>query len=290
MSKHELVVPNNQLPAWLYLHEQNLAAHIEPHWHSSVELSYTISGKIAQFCIADKAYETKAGTILVVNSMEVHSIKTYPCLDTEAKALSLIFPYPLLKRYRPDIGDFKIAINDVSERNECQKAAYQILQEKLTHLYRIYHDEDRLRKTILMLEILELLLTHFLVRRHLPLPDQTDDKQKERLSLIKQFLEEHYRAELTLDDVAEHCYLSKEHLARFFKEQMAVTVFQYLNYVRAKHAKPLLLNGQKTATQIAVECGFSGLRTMDRALKKVYGLSSRELRQQAINNGPNPAK
>lgn len=73
-------------------------------------------------------------------------------------------------------------------------------------------------------------------------------------------------------------FYSKEHLSRFFKDKMSVTVFQYLNYIRAKKAKPLLLDSKKTATQIAIECGFSGLRTMDRALKRVYGLSSREIR------------
>ena len=64
---------------------------------------------------------------------------------------------------------------------------------------------------------------------------------------------------------------------------MNITVFQYLNYVRAKHAYPLLLKGKKTATQIALDCGFSGLRTMDRALLKNYGLTSREIKKKNIN-------
>ncbi|MGT2829498.1 AraC family transcriptional regulator [Streptococcus hillyeri] len=290
MSKHELVVPTNNLPAWVYLHEENQSTFIEPHWHSSVELSYTISGHIANFFIANTPYMTEPGTILVVNTMEVHSIRTYRSPDGESRAISIIFPYSLLKMYQPDISDYKILINDFSGEKDCRYEAYCQLQEKLNALADCYHGKDTLRKSILILEILELLLKHFLVKRHLSLSDRNDDKQKERLSNIKSFLEENYRAEITLDDVAEHCYLSKEHLSRFFKEQMAITVFQYLNYIRAKHAKPLLLKTKKTATQIAQECGFSGLRTMDRALQKVYGLSSRELRKQHINQSPKSAK
>ncbi len=50
MPKHEIVVPDDHLPAWIYLHDQNQSGYIEPHWHTSVEISYTLSGSINNFC------------------------------------------------------------------------------------------------------------------------------------------------------------------------------------------------------------------------------------------------
>lgn len=277
MSKHEQVTPSNDLPAWLFLHDDNSTTFIEPHWHSSVELSYTISGSIANFQIGDSSYETFSGKILVVNTMEVHSIRTYQNPFTDSKALSIIFPYHLLKRYCPNISNFKFVINDLDDKSNTE---YNYLKDRLDCLAQIYYNDDSLRKTILILEVLEILLKSFLVRRHLSMKDINDDRQKERLNVIKNYLEENYKADLTLDDVAEHCFLSKEHLSRFFKDKMDITVFQYLNYIRAKHAKPLLLENKITATQVVQECGFSGLRTMDRTLKRVYGLSSREIKEK----------
>ena len=283
MPKHEIVVPDDHLPAWLYLHEQNQPAYIEPHWHTSVEISYTLSGSINNFFIAGQSYKTRPGQILVINSADLHSIRTFHDPERDERALTIIFPYRIIKRYKSDIHAYKFNINTLSEEKWDSHPAYQALQEKLESIAALYHTDAHLRKTILLLEILELLLEYFLEKRKITLSDKQDSQQKERITNIKLYIEENFRAELDLEDIAKFCYLSKEHLARFFKEQMNITVFQYLNYVRAKHAYPLLLEGQKTATQIALDCGFSGLRTMDRALLKNYGLTSREIKKKNIN-------
>ena len=36
--------------------------------------------------------------------------------------------------------------------------------------------------------------------------------------------------------IANHCNISKEYLARFFKKEMELTVENYINNVRAEHA------------------------------------------------------
>ena len=286
MPKHEIVVPDDHLPAWIYLHDQNQSGYIEPHWHTSVEISYTLSGSINNFFIAGQSYKTRPGQILVINSADLHSIRAIHDPKQDPRALTIIFPYRIIKRYRPDIQAYQFTINSVDLEEGARLPAYQALQEKLTAIADLYYTRDHLRKTILLLEILELLLDHFLEKRRIALSDKQDRQQKERITDIKIYIEDNFRAELALEDIANASYLSKEHLARFFKEQKNITVIQYLNYVRAKHAYPLLLEGQMTATQVALDCGFSGLRTMDRALVKNYGLTSREIRKKAINQRP----
>ena len=286
MPKHEIVVPDDHLPAWIYLHDQNQSGYIEPHWHTSVEISYTLSGSINNFFIAGQSYKTRPGQILVINSADLHSIRAIHDSKQDPRALTIIFPYRIIKRYRPDIQAYQFTINSVDLEEGARLPAYQALQKKLTAIADLYYTRDHLRKTILLLEILELLLDHFLEKRRIALSDKQDRQQKERITDIKIYIEDNFRAELALEDIANASYLSKEHLARFFKEQMNITVIQYLNYVRAKHAYPLLLEGQMTATQVALDCGFSGLRTMDRALVKNYGLTSREIRKKAINQRP----
>lgn len=283
MPKHEIVVPDDHLPAWIYLHEQNHSSYIEPHWHSSVEISYTLCGSIDYFFIAGQSYRTGKGRILAVNSADLHSIRTFHNPYQESRALTVIFPYRIIKRYKPDIQAYKFCINNLSEKECTSCSAYQFLQEKLEALAALYHTDDHLRKTILLFEILELLLQHFLVERNISSGDKQDRQQKERLMNIKSYIEDNYRAAINLEDIAKFCYLSKEHLARFFKKHMNITVFQYLNYVRAKHAYALLVEGKMTATKVALECGFSGLRTLDRALVKNFGLTSMEIKKKGYS-------
>ena len=244
------------------------------------------ANSINNFFIAGQSYKTRPGQILVINSADLHSIRAIHDSKQDPRALTIIFPYRIIKRYRPDIQAYQFTINSVDLEEGARLPAYQALQEKLTAIADLYYTRDHLRKTILLLEILELLLDHFLEKRRIALSDKQDRQQKERITDIKIYIEDNFRAELALEDIANASYLSKEHLARFFKEQKNITVIQYLNYVRAKHAYPLLLEGQMTATQVALDCGFSGLRTMDRALVKNYGLTSREIRKKAINQRP----
>lgn len=281
MYKHELVTPDNHLPAWIYLHEGGGADYIEPHWHSSIEISYTISGHIANFFIDGESYTTSAGTILVTNTMDLHSIRAFASPDMEQKALTVIFPYQLITNYKVDIGDYYFHINHPEDFSQVQKKAYSQLQEKLDTLVALHLGDDNLSKTIILLEILQILLENFLEKRDVTINSQQDVKDKERLQGIKTYIEEHFHADISLEDIANFCFLSKEHLSRFFKKQMGITVFQYINYVRAKEAKRLLSETAETATQIALDCGFSGLRTMDRALQKIFSQSSREIKKQA---------
>lgn len=281
MHKHEIVTPENHLPAWIYLHNENSAAYIEPHWHSSIELSYTIEGHIANFFIDGQSYTTSAGRILLVNTMEVHSIRTFYNPNIEQKALSILFPYHIIKNYKSDIGRYRFELNQPDHFSDQQKIAYQELQNKLDNLVALYGEEDTLRQHILLLEIVELLIKHFLSLKESSFSLNQEVKNKERIQDIKYYIEEHFQADIDLEDIAKFCFLSKEYLSRFFKENMGITVFQYLNYVRAKQAKKLLCETNYSATRVASECGFSGIRTMDRALMKNYYMTSRQLKTQA---------
>lgn len=281
MYKHEIITPDNHLPAWIYLHEGNAASYIEPHWHSSVEIGYTISGHITNFFIDGQSYTTSAGTILVTNTMDLHSIRVFKDFDTEQKALTVIFPYQLIKNYKADIGHYRFNINHPEIFSQKQKEAYLQLQEKLDLIAALHHSDDNLSKTIILLRILQILLENFLEKQTMTINKRQAVKDKERLQEIKTYIEEHFQADISLKDIANVCFLSKEHLSRFFKKQMGVTVFWYINYIRAKEVKKMLNETSETATQVALSCGFSGLRTMDRALRKIYGQSSRAIRRQA---------
>ena len=43
---HEIVLPTDPLPVWLYVHHNNPVAFIAPHWHQGIEVSFTLDGSI----------------------------------------------------------------------------------------------------------------------------------------------------------------------------------------------------------------------------------------------------
>lgn len=61
---------------------------------------------------------------------------------------------------------------------------------------------------------------------------------------------------------------------------MEITVDTYINNVRAQHAHYELRNSHKNLTEIALDNGFSGVRTMNRAFQNLYKISASKIKRQ----------
>ena len=96
---------------------------------------------------------------------------------------------------------------------------------------------------------------------------------------VTTFIHNHYREKIGLDEIAEEVHISKEYLARFFKEYMGMTVYCYLKNVRAQFAFKELTSTHQTLTRVAMDNGFSGLRSMNRALEMLYHKNAKMIRQ-----------
>ena len=64
--------------------------------------------------------------------------------------------------------------------------------------------------------------------------------KKMDVSIVKSFLNEHYKEKLSLESVASHFFIDKHYLARLFKAQYGVTLVTYMQQVRITHAKRML--------------------------------------------------
>lgn len=96
----------------------------------------------------------------------------------------------------------------------------------------------------------------------------------------KEFLIRNHARDLTLGEVAWSVKKSEEHLARIFRRVTGQTVFDYLRTVRLEMAKTLLINSEKTLTEIASATGFGSLALFSRSFKQYVGINPSGYRQQ----------
>ena len=89
---------------------------------------------------------------------------------------------------------------------------------------------------------------------------------------VIEYLAEHYTEDLTLEEVAGVCGITKYHLAREFKRYTGQTVITYVNILRCRRAEVCLSEG-KTVTEAAVESGFDSISYFSRTYKKLMGAS-----------------
>lgn len=95
-------------------------------------------------------------------------------------------------------------------------------------------------------------------------------KEQQRMQKIYAFVDHHYHRKITLDEMAAHCFLTKEAFCRYFKKRTTYTFTEFLNRYRITHAKRDLLAG-KSISDVCYCNGFESVSYFNRIFKKVTG-------------------
>jgi AraC-like DNA-binding protein len=102
----------------------------------------------------------------------------------------------------------------------------------------------------------------------------------ERVNKIHEFLMSHHQEEINLEQISELVHLAPGSLCRFFKAQMGITIFDYLNKIKIDYASSLLLNNDMTIVDVAFDSGFHNISHFNKQFKKLLGRTPSEYRKQ----------
>lgn len=105
----------------------------------------------------------------------------------------------------------------------------------------------------------------------------------EKMQTAVTYIQQHYQENITLEDLADHIYLSSTYLSRLFTKQLGMTFTEYLAQVRLAHAVDLM-HGPDTLTEIASKTGFPGSNAMISAFKKEWNITPGEYRKTLLND------
>ncbi len=98
------------------------------------------------------------------------------------------------------------------------------------------------------------------------------EQKVEIIETVKDYINENYKEDISLEDVAEHISFSKYYLSKLFKEVEGINYKDYLIKARMEEAKKRLKKGDKIKV-VACEVGYSDRNYFSRAFKKYTGIS-----------------
>lgn len=98
---------------------------------------------------------------------------------------------------------------------------------------------------------------------------------------IGAFIERHYADELSLQDMSDRFYLSREYISRRFKQQYGVNLSEYVLTIRMCEAKRLLETSRQRIYEVAQAVGFSDDKYFRKVFKKHVGVTPNEYRENA---------
>jgi len=92
------------------------------------------------------------------------------------------------------------------------------------------------------------------------------------------YLQEHYREQVTLNEVSEHTYVSTYYISRIFKKEAGKNFVDYLNEIRIQKAKELLQNIRYKTYELAEMVGIPDAHYFSKLFKKYEGVTPTEYR------------
>ncbi len=94
------------------------------------------------------------------------------------------------------------------------------------------------------------------------------------------YMDKHYTEKISLQDVAEICYVSQWHLSKLLNKYAGQSFYDILNGIRVNAAKELLRDPSLRIGDIGLMVGYTDTAHFAKIFKKVTGTSANEFRNQ----------
>ena len=98
-------------------------------------------------------------------------------------------------------------------------------------------------------------------------------------SLVRQYIDNHFKENLSLDQLAELAHVNKYYLAHSFRREYNTSPISYLISRRIRESRFLLAETDHTLSQIAQILGFSSLSYFSQSFRRLEGMSPMEYRR-----------
>ncbi len=247
------------------------------HWHSELEVVY-LAGHSRHY-IDGHCIDGGPGDFIVTNCESVHKIEpqtTQEELDRVVAVVLLIHDQFLIRNF-PQFKSIYFTNDHLPAGTEITEIMEKIsaYAEKKTHT-----GYDYLYVNGMILELLYHMCERGTVSRE-ALADVNYDKNIERIKGVLQYVENHYRENITEAGIAEKFYFSPVYFSRYFKRCTGMTFIAYLTGYRLNKARRQLLYSEHSILDIALENGFSDSRRMSLAFQKTYGCTPRQYKKDA---------
>ena len=233
---------------------------VKPHSHEYCHLFYVLDGR-CDFLIGKEQYCVDAAKLVIAMPGETHQLEvtteTAKVYEIKFSAEDDILGYLSQLRYPVAADEHssffirKIVEHGRSRLQYYKKLSQQYLETLLLHLTEPVHKIQASASNSQLID--------------------TEGFSKVSIDVII-FLEENYSKQLSLDLIADTLGFNKHYICTAFKRDVGITIINYLNYLRIRHAAELFSYSDADPLIICNKVGFKNLSHFNHTFKNLTGM------------------
>lgn len=245
---------------------------IRSHYHEFFEIYYLEQGR-RQHIIEDSQYILQPDEFIIFPPFVMHH--SFEENDVPFRRLLLYF--------NPEVIQSPQILRTLSERSR----VYKLPREQSRPIYGLMQQilQEQEGGDLYARQLITLMVNALAVLLVRNSDEAARPEQRNRVTDIINYLHEHFTEDITLDQLANHFYISQYHLCREFKRYTSSTIVQYIHNLRVLHAQRLLQESDYSITEISKRVGFSNVTHFNRVYKSVTGMSPSQNKQVYLNRG-----
>lgn len=254
----------------------------EKHWHEELEIIYIMENSV-NLEINEQTVKLNKGEIIVINPNQIHQIS-----KNEQDNIVLIIQVSKAILEKLEVPKNVFENNFISKctdkkqkeisnmiKDECNQIIYKLHEGKI-------NGGDKLAIFAASMKITTLLYENFSEVIGEIADSKTRNNRKDFINYITkifEYIEEHYKEQINIEDVSKAVFLSSSYLAHILKIYTGETFHKFLNHYRIECIAEDLVTTEDSIIDIYHKHGFNSNKTFNRVFKDVYGCSPSQYRK-----------
>jgi AraC-like DNA-binding protein len=253
------------------------------HSHVDFELNFILNAAGVKRTVGDSIEVVGAYDLVLITSENLeHVWENHECVSENIREITI--------QFSPDLFfDTFLQKNQFSSIRHMLELAQKGLAFPVEAIMKVFHLLDTLAScrqgfyaVIRFLEILyelSLCVDEAKVLSSSSFAKVELSTDSRRIGKVQGYINEHYRENITLCQLAEMVGMTPGSFSRFFKLHTGKSPIDYIIDTRLGSASRLLVDSSQTITEICFECGFNNISNFNRIFRKNKTCTPKEFRE-----------
>ena len=266
---------NNEFPIRLYSQSTYLE---QAHHHIEYEIFYIDKGSV-EFGLEESVTVVHEGDVIFMHPGTNHYVKKIE--NTDYHYYAMIFDSSVLGNQGEPVRNTLDSIR-VSRFIKLPDAVLMKLRDATIFVKEETFGHELFVKSVLYDIISCVLLTN----QYVEISDNLRTEKGHTVNAIDvtlNYIRDHYRENISLDDVLKITSYSKSHFIRLFKKNMGMNLTDYINKYRIEKSCLELIYTSKNVTEIATENGFNTVQYFSKTFKTYMKCTPKQYQRNGKN-------